>query len=105
MKTVIMMTRQGAASRLLSLLKALGIKAEGTRIAETAPDGLQLRPAITLPLEIYTVKRIREFDESEEELARVLRRPLQPLIEGGTPHRKPPAEAGGMTRRDHERHG
>ena len=31
-----------------------------------------LRPAITLPVEIYTDQRIREFDEAEAELDKVL---------------------------------
>ena len=56
----------------LSLRKALGIKAADTLIAETTPDGLLLRPAVTLPVELYTDKRIREFDESEAELAEVM---------------------------------
>lgn len=30
------------------------------------------RGAITLPLELYTDKRVREFDEAEAELARAL---------------------------------
>ena len=41
-------------------------------IAETTPEGLLLRPAVTLPVEIYSEKRIREFDEAEAELAKVL---------------------------------
>jgi hypothetical protein len=43
-------------------------------IAETTPDGLLLRPAVTLPVEIYTEQRIREFDEAEAALGKVLRR-------------------------------
>jgi hypothetical protein len=31
-----------------------------------------LRPAITLPLEIYTDQRLAEFDQAEAELAAVL---------------------------------
>jgi hypothetical protein len=33
-----------------------------------------LRPAVTLPIEIYSEKRIREFDEAEAELDKILRR-------------------------------
>jgi hypothetical protein len=39
---------------------------------KTTPEGLLLRPAVTLPIEIYDEKRIREFDEAEAELAKVL---------------------------------
>jgi hypothetical protein len=35
---------------------------------------LLLRPAVTLPLEVYTPEREREFDEAEAELAAVLAR-------------------------------
>ena len=38
-------------------------------MAEVTPTGILLRPTVTLPVEIYTDKRIQEFDESEEELA------------------------------------
>ena len=41
---------------------------------KTTPDGLLLRPAVTLPVEMYSEKRIREFDEAEAELADVLSR-------------------------------
>jgi hypothetical protein len=35
---------------------------------------------VTLPVEIYTERRVREFDESEEQLAQALRR--QPPARG-----------------------
>lgn len=78
MKATITITSRGVVTLPLGLRKALGIKAQDTLIAETTPDGLLLRPAITVPVEIYTDKRIREFDESEEELAEVMRRPRPP---------------------------
>lgn len=56
------------------LREALGIKADDQLIAETTPEGLLLRPAVTLPIEIYSEERIREFDEAEAELEKVLRR-------------------------------
>ena len=56
------------------LRRALGLKAEDQLIAETTPEGLLLRPAVTLPVEIYGEKRIREFDEAEAEIAKVLQR-------------------------------
>jgi bifunctional DNA-binding transcriptional regulator/antitoxin component of YhaV-PrlF toxin-antitoxin module len=57
------------------LRQALGIKADDTLIAETTPEGLLLRPAVTLPVEIYTDRRVREFDAAEAELAQAMRRP------------------------------
>jgi antitoxin PrlF len=80
MKTTITVTSRGVVTLPLELRKALGIKADDTLIAETTADGLLLRPAVTLPVEIYTERRIREFDESEEQLAQALRR--QPPARG-----------------------
>ena len=78
MKTTITITSRGVVTLPLGLRKALGIKAEDTLIAETTPDGLLLRPAITVPVEIYSDERIREFDESEKDLAEAMLRPLPP---------------------------
>ena len=46
-------------------------------IAETTPEGLLLRPAVTLPIEVYTPEHEREFDEAEADLAMVLDRKLR----------------------------
>ena len=54
--------------------RALGLKADDHLIAETTPEGLLLRPAVTLPVEIYGEKRVREFDAAEAELEQFLRR-------------------------------
>ena len=56
------------------LRRALGLKADDQLIAETTPEGLLLRPAVTLPVEVYSDKRIREFDAAEAELAKILSR-------------------------------
>jgi len=60
------------------LRQALGIRADDQLIAETTPEGLLLRPAITLPVEIYSEKRIREFDAAEADLDKLLRRKKKP---------------------------
>ena len=52
----------------------MGLKAEDHLIAETTPEGLLLRPAVTLPIETYGPEREREFDAAEAELAAFLRR-------------------------------
>ena len=74
MKATITVTSRGVVTLPLGIRKALGIKADDTLIAETTPDGLLLRPAVTLPVEIYSDKRIREFDEAEDDLAQAMRR-------------------------------
>jgi AbrB family looped-hinge helix DNA binding protein len=75
MKTTLTVSRRGGVTLPAKLRQALGLKAEDQLIAETTPEGLLLRPAVTLPLELYTEKRIREFDEAQAELDKALRRP------------------------------
>jgi AbrB family looped-hinge helix DNA binding protein len=74
MKTILTLTDRGVVTLPAKLRQALGLKPDDRLIAETTPEGLLLRPAVTLPVEIYTAKRIREFDEGEAELAALLKR-------------------------------
>lgn len=72
MKATVTITSRGVITLPAKLRQALGLKADDQLIAETTPEGLLLRPAVTLPVEIYSEERVREFDESESELAEVL---------------------------------
>ena len=69
MKATVTITSRGVITLPAKLRQALGLKAEDHLIAETTPEGLLLRPAITLPVEMYTPKRVREFDAGEQQLA------------------------------------
>ncbi len=73
MKATLTITARGVVTLPAKLRQALGLKADDQLIAETTPEGLLLRPAVTLPVEIYSEDRVREFDESEADLAEVLR--------------------------------
>jgi bifunctional DNA-binding transcriptional regulator/antitoxin component of YhaV-PrlF toxin-antitoxin module len=72
MKTTLTMTSRGVVTLPAKLHRAMGLRADDQLIAETTPEGLLLRPAVTLPIEMYSDKRIREFDATEAELAEVL---------------------------------
>jgi len=72
MKTTLTVTSRGVVTLPAKLRRAMGLKADDQLIAETTPEGLLLRPAVTLPIELYSDERIREFDAAEDELARVL---------------------------------
>jgi antitoxin PrlF len=74
MKTTVMVTSRGVITLPAKLRQALGLKADDVLIAETTPEGLLLRPSVTLPVEIYSDKRVREFDEAEAELKKALDR-------------------------------
>lgn len=73
MRSLVTVTNRGVVTLPAGLRRALGIKADDTLIAETTSEGLLLRPAVTLPVEMYSDRRVREFDEAEEDLARAMR--------------------------------
>lgn len=68
------MTKRGVITLPTQLRKALGLSADDQVIAETTPEGILLRPAVTLPIELYSDERLREFEEAETELAAVLKK-------------------------------
>ena len=73
MRAPVTVNRRGVITLPAKLRQALGLKADDQLIAETTPEGLLLRPAVTLPVEIYTDARVREFDRAEAELAQALK--------------------------------
>ena len=72
MNTTLTITSRGVISLPAALRRAIGLKANDQLIAEATPDGILLRPAITVPLEIYSDVRINEFEAGEAELAALL---------------------------------
>ena len=79
MQATLTINSRGVVTLPAKLRQAMGLKADDQLIAETTPQGLLLRPAVTLPLEIYTAERVKEFDAGEAELAAVLAQmPLKP---------------------------
>ena len=74
MKTTLTVSARGVVTLPVKLRRQLGIKADDQLIAEATPDGLLLRPAVTLPVEIYTDERIAEFAAEEAKLDKALRR-------------------------------
>jgi antitoxin PrlF len=73
MKATLTVSSRGVVTLPARLRQALGLKADDQLIAETTPDGLLLRPAVTLPVEIYSERRAQEFDAAEAELDKALR--------------------------------
>jgi antitoxin PrlF len=80
-RAAITITRRGVITLPARLRKALGLRAEDQLIAEVTPEGLLLRPAVTLPVEVYSAERVREFDAAESELAGLLQPPAKPRRE------------------------
>ena len=67
-------TRRGGVTLPAEMREALGLKPHDVLIAEKRRDGILLRPAVTIPVETFSPKRVREFDEAEAALAKVLSR-------------------------------
>lgn len=72
MQANVTITSRGTITLPARLRQALGLKAKDQLITETTPEGLLLRPAVTLLVEMYTPERIREFDAAEQELTACL---------------------------------
>ena len=69
MKATVTINSRGVITLPAKLRQALGLKADDRLIAEATPDGLLLRPTVTLPIEMYTSTREREFDAAESDVA------------------------------------
>ena len=72
MQATLTINSRGVVTLPAKLRHAMGLKPDDQLIAETTPQGLLLRPAVTLPLELYTSERVQEFDAAEAALAAVL---------------------------------
>jgi AbrB family looped-hinge helix DNA binding protein len=74
MRFVLTVSARGGLTLPSKARKLLGIQPNDQILLEAVPDGLLLRPAVTYPVEIYTDKRIAEFDAEEAKLAEVMAR-------------------------------
>jgi AbrB family looped-hinge helix DNA binding protein len=74
MKATVTISRRGIITLPAKLRRAMQLDADDQLIAEITPEGLLLRPAVTLPIEMYSPEREREFDAAEAELGAYLGR-------------------------------
>lgn len=65
---------RGVVALPAAMLNAAGIRTQSGIIAETSAEGILLRPAVTLPMELYTSERIAEFDAAESDAAQAFER-------------------------------
>ena len=72
MQATISVSGRGLIALPAEMRKAAGIRPQDSLIAETTAEGILLRPALTLPVEIYTPERVAEFDSAESELSQIL---------------------------------
>ena len=74
MRATLTINSRGVVTLPAKLRQAMGLKTDDQLIAETTAEGLLLRPAVTLPVELYSEARVREFDAGEADLAALLAR-------------------------------
>ncbi len=74
MQATLTLSNRGLITLPVKLRQALGLKADDQLIAETTPEGILLRPAVTLPIELYSPQRLAEFEEAERDLTQVTQR-------------------------------
>lgn len=69
MRVTLTVTDRGTITLPAKLRKEMGIEADSLLIAETTAEGILIRPAVALPVEVYSEERLREFSAAEQELA------------------------------------
>jgi antitoxin PrlF len=74
MTATVTINQRGNLTLPAAIRKEMGLSPNDQMIAEITEEGILLRPAITMPLEIYTDERIAEFEQEEARLAEVLKR-------------------------------
>ena len=65
MQSRVTINERGVITIPAALRRACGLKANDELILENIAEGLLLRPAISVPIAIYTEKRIREVAGDE----------------------------------------
>jgi AbrB family looped-hinge helix DNA binding protein len=73
MKERVTINDRGVVTIPAALRRAFGLKAGEELIAEDTPEGILLRPAVSVPIEIYTEERIAEFMRDDVAIEDLLR--------------------------------
>ena len=73
MQATLSISGRGLIALPAEMRREVGLRPHDNLIAETTAEGILLRPAITLPVELYTAERIAEFDAEEAALSKVLK--------------------------------
>ena len=74
MTETITVGRRGSITIPARLRRAFGLEENDQLIAEQTPEGILLRPAVSVPIEMYSEERIAEFASDEAALRRKLRK-------------------------------
>ena len=66
MQNKVTINERGVITIPAALRQAFGLKANDDLIVEGTEEGILLRPAVSVPIELYTEERIGEFASDEE---------------------------------------
>jgi len=72
MKVEVTMNERGTITIPAALRKSFGLNGHDRLIIEDTEEGLLLRPSVSVPIEIYTEDRIKEFSQDEQAIADLL---------------------------------
>ncbi len=72
MKSRVTINERGVITIPARMRTALGLKANDQLIIEDTENGLLLRPAFSVPMEIYSEDRIREFASDQNAIGKIL---------------------------------
>jgi bifunctional DNA-binding transcriptional regulator/antitoxin component of YhaV-PrlF toxin-antitoxin module len=70
MTKVININQRGTLTLPKEMRDKLGLKDAGQVVAEETTQGVLIRAGVTFPIEIYTDKRVAEFDRANEQALR-----------------------------------
>ncbi|MCC6680834.1 MAG: AbrB/MazE/SpoVT family DNA-binding domain-containing protein [Phycisphaeraceae bacterium] len=72
MQGKITLNERGGITIPARMREALGLKANDELVIEDTEQGLLIRPAFSVPIELYTEKRIAEFAADEQAIGKLL---------------------------------
>ena len=75
MQRKVTINNRGVITIPAALRQAFGLKPHDELILEDTEQGILLRPAVSVPIEIYTEDRIAEFASDEGEIVEHLAKP------------------------------
>lgn len=63
---VVSINQRGTLTLPKEMRDRLGIKSSGQIVVEETPEGVLLRPGVTVPVEVYSEERLAEFNRNNE---------------------------------------
>lgn len=72
MQERITINERGVITIPAALRRAFGLKSGEELLAEDTPEGILLRPCVSIPIEFYTEERIAEFTSDREQIEKLL---------------------------------